>query len=252
MRRSRAGCELGEKGQNQRARDAHLLSLDQQSPTPVSSAMCQNIWTCLDTREMKTELDLQQDEGWIAALDLVKKLVNHSRFLPVAALHRCMEEALVNLGEVKVRHTALTTLMHCFDCLPPSPNTSHYYLELMARKRPHVDTLVKKWEFDPQEPWVFFESMVEKVLKEEESKDSEGAALCLQLLVQLLEKDMQSWFNMQLESDNLSIPNWRPLLSHILFPQSSVSWGRRMEHLCSLYARFEDDCESLIKQIPAE
>jgi len=237
MRRSRAGCELGEKGQNQRARDAHLLSLDQQSPTPVSSAMCQNIWTCLDTREMKTELDLQQDEGWIAALDLVKKLVNHSRFLPVAALHRCMEEALVNHGEVKVRQTALTTLMHCFDCLPPSPNTSHYYLELMARKRPHVDTLVKKWEFDPQEPWVFFESMVEKVLKEEESKDSEGAALCLQLLVQLLEKDMQSWFNMQLESDNLSIPNWRPLLSHILFPQSSVSWGRRMEHLCSLYAR---------------
>ena len=131
--------------------------------------------------------------------------------------------------------------MHCFDCLPPSPNTSHYYLELMARKRPHVDTLAKKWEFDPQEPWVFIETMIEKVLKEEESFP--GAALCLQLMVQLLEKDMQCWFNIQLESDNLSIPNWRPLLSYILFPQSSVAWGRRLERLCSLYARFEDDCE---------
>merc|ERR1719234_2669251 len=106
MRRSRVGSEIGEEGQNQRARDKHLLSQDQQSPTPVSSAMCQNIWTCLDTREMKTELDLKQDEGWISALNRVKKLVNHSRFLPVAALHRCMEDALMNHGQVKVRQTA--------------------------------------------------------------------------------------------------------------------------------------------------
>jgi len=239
MRRSKVGSEVCEEGQNQRARDAHLLSQDLQSPSPVSSAMCQNIWTCLnnnlETGETKTEVNLQQEEGWVAALNLVKKLVNHSRFLPVAALHRCMEEALVSHAEVKVRQTALATLMHCFDCLPPSPNTSHYYLELMARKRPHVDTLAKKWEFDPQEPWVFIETMIEKVLKEEESFP--GAALCLQLMVELLEKDMQGWFNAQLESDSLSIPNWRPLVSHILFPQTSVAWGRRLEHLCSLYAR---------------
>ena len=136
----------------------------------------------------------------------------------------------------EVRQTALTTLMHCFDCQPPSPNTSHYYLELMARKRPHVDTPGKKWEFDPQEPWVFFETMIEKVLKEEEG--CAGAALCLQLIVQFLEKDIHGWLDEQVESDSLSIPNWRPLVSHVLFPQSSVAWGRRMEHLCSLYARF--------------
>ena len=68
----------------------------------------------------------------------------------------------------EVRQSALTTLMYCFDCRPSCPNTTHYYLELMARKRPHVDTLGKKWEFDPQEPWVFIETMIEKVVEEEE------------------------------------------------------------------------------------
>jgi len=235
MRRNRVGNEVGEEGRNQRARDAHLLGPDLQSPSPVSNSMCQNIWTCLNTRETNAEANLQQDDGWVAALDLVKKLVNYSRFLPVAALHRCMQEALMSHGDVKVRQSALTTLMYCFDCRPSCPNTTHYYLELMARKRPHVDTLGKKWEFDPQEPWVFIETMIEKVLKEEEG--CAGAALCLQLIVQLLEKDMQGWFDAQVESDSLSIPNWRPLVSHILFPQSSVAWGRRLERLCSLYAR---------------
>ena len=136
----------------------------------------------------------------------------------------------------EVRQTALTTLMYCFDCLPSSPTMYHYYLELMARKRPHLDTVGKKWEFDPQEPWIFIETTIEKALKEEEG--CAGAALCLQLIVQLLEKDMQGWFDAQVESDSLSIPNWRPLVSHILFPQSSVAWGRRLERLCSLYARF--------------
>ena len=107
MRRNRVGYEVGEEGRNQRARDAHLLGPDLQSPSPVSNSMCQNMyvsilksimattvilmlkpflnrWTCLNTRETNGEVNLQQDDGWVAALDLVKKLVNYSRLAVVA------------------------------------------------------------------------------------------------------------------------------------------------------------------------
>ena len=234
MRRIKGGFEVSEEGRNYRMRDAHRLGPDPEPPAPLTRAMCQNIWTCLDSREMRVELDLEQDVGWIAGLDLVKKLVNHSRFLPVAALHRLLQEALVHHGEVSVREAALATLEHCFDCLPTSQSTAHYYLELMARKCPHVDTLGHKWEFDPQEPLLFLESIIDKA----EEKETPGAALCLQLIVDLLERDLQSWCDMQLKLDSLSTPSWRrPLLSHVLFPQGIVKWGSSLQKICTWYAR---------------
>ena len=86
MRRNKVGYEVGEEGRNQRARDAHLLSPDLQSPSPVSSSMCQNMYVCI--LKSITAINLIKpllnswtclNDGWIAALDLVKKLVNHSR-----------------------------------------------------------------------------------------------------------------------------------------------------------------------------
>ena len=45
-----------------------------------------NSWTCLNTRETTAELD----DGWVAALDLVKKLVTYSR-------SAVMAESLISL-----------------------------------------------------------------------------------------------------------------------------------------------------------
>ena len=58
MRRNRVGYEVGEEGRKQRARDAHLLGPDLQSPSPVSNSMCQNMYVCILKSIMATNVIL--------------------------------------------------------------------------------------------------------------------------------------------------------------------------------------------------
>ena len=53
----------------------------------------------------------------------------------MAALHRVMEEALLEHEERMVRETALVTLLHCLDCREAASTTSQYYLQVVTPER---------------------------------------------------------------------------------------------------------------------
>ena len=193
-------------------------------------------WTRLDSAEELAELAMEVDEGWLAALDLVNKVVDYSRFLPIAALHRVMEEALLVHKDQVVRTAALATLLRCLDCRPPCAATSTYYLELMSIHRPHLDLAPgRRWEFDPEEPWAFLQAAIEGASRAEEAgEEAAGPLLLLQFLTELLTRDLAAWQEEQAAADSLAV-GWRPLLAHILFPHTAA-WGRRLERLCRLYS----------------
>ena len=166
------------------------------------------------------------------------QVCDHSRHLPVAALHRVLEEALHHHPDHLVRTTAYATLLHCLDCLPPSPTTARYWLQLLARTTPHQDPASgRRWEFDDQEPWRYLESVLESFSKEEEEEEESGPGLVLGLVAALLERDLVAWREDQLAGDSLAL-DWRPLVAHLLFPGDlSSTWGWRLERLCSVYCR---------------
>ena len=53
----------------------------------------------------------------------------------MAALHRVMEEALLEHEERTVREAALVTLLHCLDCRAAASTTSQYYLQVLTPER---------------------------------------------------------------------------------------------------------------------
>jgi hypothetical protein len=100
--------------------------------------------------------------------------------------------------------------------------------------------------FDPQEPWQFLELIIESTLTVADTSVSSvegledsselGSVLVLQYLTSVLERDMMTWHEAQLAADSLTL-DYRPLLSHVLFPHGQVSWGRRLDKLCCYYVR---------------
>ena len=80
VRRSREpGLQVSSEGV-QPARDVHGLTAVPPQQEPLAASQCQNIWTCLESVEDRRELARDRDEGWINALDLVTKVVDHSRY----------------------------------------------------------------------------------------------------------------------------------------------------------------------------
>eukprot|EP00092_Neocalanus_flemingeri_P019112 GFUD01020702.1.p1 GENE.GFUD01020702.1~~GFUD01020702.1.p1 ORF type:complete len:1318 (+),score=442.38 GFUD01020702.1:70-3954(+) len=214
------------------------------TPSPLPASMCNNIWTCLDTEQELRELNKEVDESWLAALDLLTKVVNINRFAPVAALHKVLIEALRDHKDSLVRTSAHQALLHCVDMLPPGPDrpeAASYYLELMSKTRPHLD----KWEFDCGEPWEFLRSVIESCVTSQDQsgpsrdspldmEESSGPSLLLSLLTEICESDMTSWYDHLVTTDNLD-PDYKPILAQVLFPTESVGWSRRVERLCKLY-----------------
>ena len=86
---------------------------------PLSIINCLDIWTCLDSEEDKRELGRQFDEGWLEASRLLKRFIKGNTFLPAAALHKFLNEAVINHEQALVRGEAFAALCHCLQTHPP-------------------------------------------------------------------------------------------------------------------------------------
>ena len=91
----------------------------QKGVEPLSSVNCLDIWTCLDSEEEKKELGREMDEGWLEACSLLTKFIKGNTFLPAAALHKVLNEGVINHQEALIRGTAFAALCHCLQTHPP-------------------------------------------------------------------------------------------------------------------------------------
>ena len=91
----------------------------QKGAKPLSSVNCLDIWTCLDSEEEKKELGRKMDEGWLEACSLLTKFIKGNTFLPAAALHKVLNEGVINHQEALIRGTAFAALCHCLQTHSP-------------------------------------------------------------------------------------------------------------------------------------
>ena len=91
----------------------------QKGAEPLSSVNCLDIWTCLDTEEEKQELGREIDEGWLDACSLLTKFIKGNTFLPAAALHKVLNEGIINHEEALIRGKAFAALCNCLQTHPP-------------------------------------------------------------------------------------------------------------------------------------
>ena len=91
---------------------------------PLSVQHCLDIWTCLDTEEERRELDRDFDEGWLEASSLLKKFVTVKTFPPAAAMHKILNEGIINHPQSLVREEVFSALCYCLQIHPPGKETA--------------------------------------------------------------------------------------------------------------------------------
>ena len=84
---------------------------------PLSSVNCQDIWFSLD-KEWREQSD-GYNKGWLEATSLVMKFITPTIYLPAAACHKILNEAVINQDSHLVRGEALNALRHCLKTHPP-------------------------------------------------------------------------------------------------------------------------------------
>jgi len=219
---------------------------------PLSSSLCANIWTCLETAGEQQDLNRNVDEGWLKALQMISKLVTERRYLPSAALHKVLSEALLTHADPLVRAEALTILKQCVHfrlTRSKDPEMSLYFLHIFSKTRPNV----AHWKFDSSEPWNFIEHMVEISLSKLEASgevsSDDGAILVLQLIVYIVEKDLNFHFDSMIEEDSLS-GDVKPILSQILFTDDSPKLNYRLEFLSKTLVKLFTEKNSEPLRVP--
>ena len=230
-------------------------------PSQLSPYMCRNIWNCLESEEDQLDLEREIDLGWINACDYMVQSINEDIHLPSAAMHKIMMDAIRNHKDRVVRITAFNSLLHCVNFHPPGPGNQGVsklfrdsYLEMFSRETPYVG----KWEFNPNDPWEFLETTIEKCIKysqnnnnysdssgdiSEEIDDkkalhnSNGFSLLLKLFTIICESDMNNWFNYITEQDTIDFTAYKPFLACVLCPKDNVGWSKQHQSLIKLYVK---------------
>lgn len=236
---------------------------------PLSAAMVNNIWTCLDDGGAAS---IQVNEGWMFALALIRSVVSRRRYPPMEVMYKVMNVALKDKRK-EVRLSAYSTLLHVIQLYQPGPSNRRYYLHLMSSTVPDKSN----WELGVKEPWEFLVTVVEgciaansqetssvsesEIIPWEEKDQSVGQngswSLMLRLIVELLDTDLKNWFEDLLNTDvgiDMTGGNC-PLVASVIWPAEIIEWSKRLEKLCTWYVSgvggflSEQDLESLRKMI---
>ena len=108
------GLEVGPGGYPVHSRGGEVRA------EPLSNRHCMDIWICLDTTvEEWKELGRQFDEGWLEASSLLKKFINVKTFPPAAAMHKFLNEGVIQHPQSLVRGEAFSALCYCLQTHPP-------------------------------------------------------------------------------------------------------------------------------------
>ena len=244
------------------------LKFPQSSETPsqLSPSMCQNMWNCLESLEDQLDLEREIDLGWINACEYMVRAVNDDVFLPSAAMHKIMMDAIKNHKDREIRGIAFNSLMHCVNYHPPGPGNQGLtqlfrdsYLEIFSKATPYVG----KWEFNAMDPWNFLQTTIENCIDNcvlynsndsggdnlsdisgdgDESKsklfaDTMGYSLLLKLFTEICETDMNNWFTHITEQDNIDFADYKPFLACVLCPKDNVGWSKQYQILVNLYVK---------------
>ena len=117
------GLEVGPGGYPVHSRGGEVRA------EPLSNRHCMDIWICLDTHlEEWKELGRQFDEGWLEASSLLKKFINVKTFPPAAAMHKFLNEAVINHPQYLIRGEAFSALSYCLQTHPPGNRQSSLHM----------------------------------------------------------------------------------------------------------------------------
>ena len=86
---------------------------------PLNQQNCLDIWFCLDTEEEWRDLGRELDEGWLEASSLLKRFIKPETFPPAAAMHKFLNEAVINHPQSLIRGEAFSALSYCLQTHPP-------------------------------------------------------------------------------------------------------------------------------------
>ncbi len=253
-----------------------------ETPSQLSPSMCQNMWICLESLEDQKDLEREIDIGWINACEFMVRAINDDVYLPSAAMHKIMMDAIRDHKDSEVRRIAFNSLMHCVNFHPPGPGNQGLtklfrdsYLEMFSKATPYVG----KWEFNPMDPWNLLQTTIENCIDNctsknrndsggdslsdisgdgDESKlfaDSMGSSLVLKLFTEICETDMNNWFNHITAKDTIDFADYKPFLACVLCPNDSVGWSKQYQILVNLYIKaismnsYETDLANIRKLI---
>jgi len=210
------------------------------------------------------DLEREIDQGWISACDYMVRAVNDDVYLPSAAMHKIMMDAIRDHRDREIRRIAFNSLMHCVNFHPPGPGSQGLtklfrdsYLEMFSKATPYVG----KWEFNPMDPFHFLQTAIENCIENGTRKDRNdsggdglsdisgeddesilfadtlGYSLLLKLFTEICETDMNNWYSHITEEDTIDFTDYKPFLACVLCPNDNVGWSKQYQILVNLFIK---------------